>query len=255
MTGTTAWFVSVDSGVRDCRRDDAHLLEVVPAHLELLGLGHVGHRAAGGEIRQDHLLVRRAQDVGALGHEMHAAEDDELGVGVLADLAGELERVAGVVGELDHLVALVVMAEDDEATAELGLRRGDAAVHLLVGETEVFLGQRLALGDVLFLVRRQNRNEFGHLLFKTRRAALSGPPNRRPERPALQDSILGDLRVEEVAHRLADVDAPDGLGEERRDRQDFHVRQPLVGRHRHRVGRDDLVDVGLRAAAARWPSR
>ena len=62
--------------------------------------------------------MRRAQHVGALGHEVDAAEDDELGVRVLADLPRELERVAGVVGELDHLVALVVMAEDDEAAAE-----------------------------------------------------------------------------------------------------------------------------------------
>ena len=69
----------------------------------------------------------------------------------------ELERVADVVGELDDLVALVVVAEDDDSTAELGARRGDAAVHLLVREAEVFLGERLALGDVLFLVRREHR--------------------------------------------------------------------------------------------------
>ena len=100
----------------------AHLLEVGPAHLELIGIGHVGHRASGGEVRQDHLLMRRAQHVGALGHEVHAAEDDELGVGMLADLLRELVRVAGVVGELDHLVALVVMAEDDEPAAERRLR-------------------------------------------------------------------------------------------------------------------------------------
>ena len=93
---------------------DAHLLEIAPAHLELLGVHHVGHRAAGGQVRQDHLLVVGAQHVGALGHEVHAAEDDELGLGVLADLLRELVRVAGVVGELDDLVALVVMSEDDE---------------------------------------------------------------------------------------------------------------------------------------------
>ena len=39
----------------------------------------------------------------------------------------ELPRVAGVVGELDHLVALVVVAEDDEALAERGPRRRDPA--------------------------------------------------------------------------------------------------------------------------------
>ena len=65
------------------RSDDAHLLELVPAHLELLGVGHVGHRAAGGEVGQNHLLMVGAQHVGALGHEVHAAEDDEFGVGML----------------------------------------------------------------------------------------------------------------------------------------------------------------------------
>ena len=33
----------------------------------------------------------------------------------------------------------------------------------------------------------------------------------------------------------------------RGNRQDGHVRQALLGRERHRVGRDDLFDVGLRA--------
>ena len=59
-----------------------------------------------------------AQHVGALGHEVHAAEDDELGVGMPADFAGELVGVADVVGELDHLVALVVVAEDHQPAAE-----------------------------------------------------------------------------------------------------------------------------------------
>ena len=68
-----------------------------------------------------------AQHVGAFGHEVHAAEHDELGVGMLADLPRELERVAGVVGELDHLVALVVMAEDHEPAAERRLGGGDPA--------------------------------------------------------------------------------------------------------------------------------
>ena len=93
----------------------AHLREIVPAHLELFDVGHVGHRTAGGEVRQDHLLMVGAEHVGALRHEMHAAEDDVVGVGMPADLAGELERVAGVVGELDHLVALIVVSQDDEA--------------------------------------------------------------------------------------------------------------------------------------------
>ena len=101
----------------------------------------------------------RAQHVGALRHEVHAAEDDELGVGMRADLPRELVRVAGVVGELDHFVALVVMPEDDEPAAERRLGGGDARVHLLVGQAEVALGQRLALGDVVLLVFGQERNQ------------------------------------------------------------------------------------------------
>ena len=39
-------------------------------------------------------------------------------------LLGELERVAGGVGELDDLIALVVVAEDVDAVAESRLGRG-----------------------------------------------------------------------------------------------------------------------------------
>ena len=89
----------------------------------------IEHPAA--EIRQDHLLVRRREDVGALGHEVDAAEDDEVGVRVLGDLARQLPRVAGVVGEADHFVALIVVAEDHEPSAQRGLRGRDAAIELL----------------------------------------------------------------------------------------------------------------------------
>ena len=146
----------VDVGDGDHGRGDADRLEILPRHLELLGLGHVGHRAAGGEVGQDHLLVRRGQDVRALGHEVDAAEDDELGVLVVADALRQLPRVADVVGELDHLVALVVVAEDDEALAEGRPRRRDAAVHLLDRQAEVALRERLPLADVLVLELRQD---------------------------------------------------------------------------------------------------
>ena len=63
--------------------------------------------------------------------------------------ARELQRVADVVGELDHLVALVVVAEDDEPVAERRLGRGDPRVHLVVRQTEISLRERLALADAL----------------------------------------------------------------------------------------------------------
>ena len=74
----------VDVGDRHHARSEAQLRELRPADLELIGRRHVGHRAAGGEVRQDDLLVRHRQDVGALGHEVHAAEHDVVGVRVLA---------------------------------------------------------------------------------------------------------------------------------------------------------------------------
>ena len=77
--------------------------------------------------------MRRAQHVRAFGHEVHAAEHDELRVGVLADLPGELVGVAGVVGELDHLVALIVVAQNDEPSAE---RRPAAAMRASISSSE-----------------------------------------------------------------------------------------------------------------------
>ena len=122
--------------------------ELFPAGLELIDRGHVGHRAAGRQVRQDHFLVRHRQHVGALRHEMDAAEHDELGVGMLRHLAGQAERVAGVVGELDDLVALIVMAENNDALPQRSPGVGDAAVEFLVGQSEISLRQRLTLADV-----------------------------------------------------------------------------------------------------------
>ena len=139
-----------DHPVRDA--EHAHLF---PADLELIDGGHVGHRAPGREVRQNHLLMRRAQHVGALGHEVDAAEDDVVSLMLPGGVLRELERVAGDVGELDHLVALVVMAEDDEPIAEGGASGGNAHVELVVGETEVGVRERLALVQPSFFVPGQ----------------------------------------------------------------------------------------------------
>ena len=142
----------VDVGDRDHAVDvDAHVPQLAPAHLELVAGGHVGHRAPGREIRQDDLLVRSAEHVGALGHEVHAAEDDELGRAFAGRGARELQRVAGEVGELDDLVALIVMTEDDQAIPERLLGRRDAGVHLVVREPQEVFRERLALADALLL--------------------------------------------------------------------------------------------------------
>ena len=67
------------------------------------------------------------QDVGRLGHEVHAAEDDVRRLRAGGGLAGQLERVAGDVGELDDLVALVVVAEHEDPVAERRLGRAGPA--------------------------------------------------------------------------------------------------------------------------------
>ena len=78
---------------------------------------------------------------------------------MLGDLARELERVAGVVGEPDHLVALIVVAEDDEAIAERARAPRRCALHLLVRQAEITLGQRLPLVQALLLDLVENRQK------------------------------------------------------------------------------------------------
>ncbi|MNW53795.1 hypothetical protein D3C74_313710 [compost metagenome] len=113
--------VHVGDGERDV--GDPGVLEDLPRVLDLVDRGHVGHRAARREVRQDDLLGVRGEDVRALGHEVHAAEEDELGLGAGRGLACELERVARDVREVDDLVALVVVAQDEGSRAERGAGR------------------------------------------------------------------------------------------------------------------------------------
>ena len=97
----------------------AGVAQVLPRGLDLADLGHVRHRAAGGEVGKDHGGRVGREDVGGLGHEVHAAEHDvrrAVGGGV----ARQLEAVAADVGELDDLVALVVVAQDVHRVAEGG---------------------------------------------------------------------------------------------------------------------------------------
>src|SRR5690606_33315516 len=107
--------------------------EHVPALGDLLGGGHVGHGAAGRQVREDHLLVVAGQDVRGLGHEVHTAEHDVLGLRAGGGVPGQLEGVARDVGELDDLVTLVVVAEDEDLVAQLLLGRAGAFHQVRVG--------------------------------------------------------------------------------------------------------------------------
>ena len=96
-----------------------------------VGVDRRGERAAGGEIGKQHGLLRR-EDRRRLGHEVHAAEDDDVGVG-LRRLAREAERIADEIGDVLHFGALVVVRENDRVALarellDLVLQLGDGVV-------------------------------------------------------------------------------------------------------------------------------
>jgi hypothetical protein len=55
----------------------------------------------------------RTEDVRRLRHEVDAAEDDELRLRLGRGLLREFQGVAALVGKLDDLLPLVVVAQDD----------------------------------------------------------------------------------------------------------------------------------------------
>ena len=99
--------------------------QFAPGALDLGEIGHVGHGTAGGKIWQDGDLFRPRQDVRHLGHEMHAAEDDVIGLR-LGRLARQLERVAGEIGVSIDFITLIVMTENHQTFTERGLGGTDA---------------------------------------------------------------------------------------------------------------------------------
>src|SRR6266436_5753575 len=101
--------------------------EFAPAGFHLADVGHIGHGATGVQVWQDHHLVLEAKNVRALGHEVHAAEDDVAGLG-LRSLEGELEGVTAEIGKLDDFVALVVMAQNHYVPAQASLRGIDTII-------------------------------------------------------------------------------------------------------------------------------
>ena len=117
-------------------------IEGVPRLLDGVQVGHVGHRAAGIQVRQHDLLVVGGEDVGRLGHEVHAAEHDVGGPVVGGRQPGETERVAPGVGPAHDLVPLVVVAQDEQAVAEGGLGRLDARRQVVRRGAGVPLGER-----------------------------------------------------------------------------------------------------------------
>jgi hypothetical protein len=106
---------------------------------------HVRHRAPRAQVGQDDLDRFGGEHVGGLGHEVHAAEDDELDGLLVRDARrelAELERVAPQVGVPDDLVLLVVVPQDHEAIAQAPAPVGDLRRELAVGQFSIDLGER-----------------------------------------------------------------------------------------------------------------
>ena len=78
--------------------------------LQFVRRARVHEAAPGLEVGQQHRL-RRVQHLGGFGHEEHAAEHDHRRID-LGGLAGELQAVAGDVGERLDLALLVVVGQD-----------------------------------------------------------------------------------------------------------------------------------------------
>src|SRR5665647_2472269 len=93
-------------------------VQIVPCVLDLGDCGHVRHGTSRGQVGQHDVLMVCREDVGRLRHEVHAAEDDVCRLRACGRFLGKLEAVARHIGELNDLVALVVVAEDEDLFAE-----------------------------------------------------------------------------------------------------------------------------------------
>ncbi len=130
----------VHVGHRDHAVEVGRLGEGLPGLLDRVDVRHVGHRAAGVEVRQHDLLVGSGEDVRRFGHEVDSAEHDVIGLGLAGGDPGQPEGVAPGVGPPHDLVALVVVPEDDRAAAELGLGLSDPVGELVRAGAGVAVG-------------------------------------------------------------------------------------------------------------------
>ena len=124
-----------------------HFAECGPCLFDSLDVGHVGHRAAGIQVGEQHLLVGLGEDVGRFGHEVHAAKDDEVGLRAVCRDARQAERVAAHIGPGHDLVTLVVVAQNEQPLTERRLRGRDTSGELFGRRVPVALGKRLLQPD------------------------------------------------------------------------------------------------------------
>ena len=86
-------------------------------------------------VRQDDLLIGRAQDIGAFSHEMDAAEQNIFCILLLGGPLGQFVRIAPNVSKLDDFVALIVVPEDHQARAQAFSEFPDSPIGFVFGQT------------------------------------------------------------------------------------------------------------------------
>jgi hypothetical protein len=67
-----------------------HAGDHVPGGVNVIRVGHVGHRTARRHVRQDDANLGPREDVRRFGHEVDAAEEHVLGLGLGGGVLGEL---------------------------------------------------------------------------------------------------------------------------------------------------------------------
>ena len=117
---------------------NARAHQLLPAVFDLRNFRHVGHGASGIEIWKDDNLAGAGEYIGALGHEMHAAKNNVFAGGP-GGLLRQLVRVSAKVGEANHFVALIMVAEDDGIAAQYFSGGTNAIVQRVVGQDEIIL--------------------------------------------------------------------------------------------------------------------
>jgi hypothetical protein len=96
----------------------------------------IGEAATGGKVREEN-LASGVEDLRRLGHEVNAAEDDDLRLGACGFLR-QREAVADEISDVLDLALLVVVGEDDRV--ELLLQREDRRLELCGGGRERHAG-------------------------------------------------------------------------------------------------------------------
>ncbi len=126
--GAAVVALRLDRGRRvDIRDHDRARMLRLPV-TKLVGRDRIGERTPGGEVRQKHALGRR-EDLGRLGHERDAAEDDRR-LRCRRGNLGKPERVADVIGHVLDLGPFVAVGQDDGVVlagqaADFGLQAGE----------------------------------------------------------------------------------------------------------------------------------